>query len=128
VTSRARATACTVLRLGPEQFAGNGGGAVHDELRRVDLGAFVTDNGYSRNVEVADIDDDGDLDVLIANDVDENNAMYIFEAPLWHTGVSNHGCTAGNLTPSSHKDSEGGRSTLVFMASSPGALEVSHGR
>ena len=52
----------------------------------------------------------------------------IFGARLWHTGVSNHGCTEGNLTSFSRKDSEGGWSTLVFMASSPGALEVSHGR
>jgi hypothetical protein len=47
----------------------------HNQLQRVDLGAFVTDGGSSYDVKMADVDGDGDLDVLVANV--ENNAMYI---------------------------------------------------
>ena len=71
--------------------------------------------------------DDYDEPIENLTSIQSRHAV-IFGARLWHTGVSNHGCTEGNLTSSSRKDSEGGRSTLVFMASSPGAPEVSHGR
>jgi hypothetical protein len=59
-------------------YMNEGGG----ELRKLTEGAFVTDGGDSYDVEVADIDDDGDLDVLVANVnwIDgENNAMYMNE-------------------------------------------------
>ena len=75
---------------------------------------------------VKDEADDCDEPIENLTSIQSRHAV-IFGARLWHTGVSNHGCTKGNLTSSSRKDSEGGRSTLVFMASSPGAPEVSHG-
>jgi hypothetical protein len=53
-------------------YMNEGGG----ELRKLTEGAFVTDGGLSYDVEVADIDGDGDLDVLVANGV-ENNAINI---------------------------------------------------
>jgi hypothetical protein len=45
------------------------------DLQKVTKGAFVTDGGNSLDLEVADIDGDGDLDVLVANT--GQNSMYI---------------------------------------------------
>jgi hypothetical protein len=54
------------------------------DFRKVTVGDFVTDGGMSSSdLEVVDIDGDGDLDILVAN-YNQNNAMYI-----------NHGCPAG---------------------------------
>jgi hypothetical protein len=70
--------------------------------------------------------DDADEPIENITSIQSRHAV-IFGARLWHTNVSNHGCTKGNLTPFSRKDSEGGRFTIVFMASSPAAPKVSHG-
>jgi hypothetical protein len=75
----------------------------------------------------ASLKDDCDEPIENLTSIQSSHAV-IFGARLWHTGVSNHGCTTSNLTRFSRKDSEGGRFTLVFMASSPGAPEVSPGR
>jgi hypothetical protein len=75
----------------------------------------------------ANLKDDADEPIENLTSIQSRHAV-IFGARYWHTGVSNHGCTRGNLTSSSRKDSEGGRSTLMFMASSPSAPEVGHGR
>jgi hypothetical protein len=75
----------------------------------------------------ASFQDDADEPIENLTSIQSRHAV-IFGARLWHTNISNHGRTKGNLTPFSRKDSEGGRFTLVFMASSLGAPEVSHGR
>jgi hypothetical protein len=56
-------------------YINDGGGG----LQKLMQGAFVTDGGWSSDLEVADIDDDGDLDILVANGYDENNTMFINE-------------------------------------------------
>jgi hypothetical protein len=75
------------------------------ELLKVTEGAFVTDGGRSTDVEVADIDGDGDLDILVANDYEENNAMYMNEG-----GGELRKVTEGALV------TDGGRSTDVEVA------------
>jgi hypothetical protein len=70
-------------------YVNEGGG----ELRKVtgdDYSDFATDDAPSRDLEVADIDGDGDFDVFIANDENENNAMYV-----------QRGCPAGSARLSS---------------------------
>jgi hypothetical protein len=46
------------------------------ELQKVTAGEFVTDESKSHSLEVADIDGDSNLDVLVAN-VNMNHAMYM---------------------------------------------------
>jgi hypothetical protein len=55
-------------------YKNEGGG----ELKKVTDSVFVTDGGVSSSVEVADIDGDGDLDVLVANHEGEN-FIYVWE-------------------------------------------------
>jgi hypothetical protein len=61
-------------------YINEGGGS----FRALSEGAFATNIANSRSWEVADIDGDGDLDVLVPNGVD-TNAIYI-----------NNGCPAGS--------------------------------
>jgi hypothetical protein len=88
----------------------NEGGGV---LRKAMEGAFVTDGGDAKDLEVADIDGDGDVDILVANYgqncgedhsddyTGEKNAMYINDGEgelrkrTEGAFVTNSGCSTG---------------------------------
>jgi hypothetical protein len=114
-------------------YMNEGGG----ELRKVTEGAFVTDGGWSKDVEVADMDGDGDLDVLVANTEygGENNAMYmnegggelrkLAEGAFVTDGGSSYGVEAADIDGDGHLDvlvANNGDNNAMYMNEGGGEL------
>ena len=47
------------------------------KLARATDGHFISDGGRSRDLTCADIDNDGDLDIMVANQNNEKNFIYV---------------------------------------------------
>lgn len=94
--------------LGQNNQLYNNSGAPDYQMVRVDTGIISTDGGNSVGSGWGDVDNDGDLDLFIANDNNENNFLYInngapnynftkiTSGPAVNDGGNSFGCVLGD--------------------------------
>ncbi len=94
--------------LGQNNILYNNSGAPGYTLSRIDTGIVSNDGGSSVGCVWGDFDNDGDLDLFVANDLGENNCLYLNNGPpaysfakvssgvIVNDGGNSFGCTAAD--------------------------------